>query len=51
MRTECLRASLVRRERYGVWGGLTEHERARVLSEIPPEADVDDIVRLIRRVA
>lgn len=29
VRTECLTAALVRDERHGVWGGLTETERRR----------------------
>lgn len=44
---ECLTASLARRERFGVWGGLTEHQRARLLADLPPEADPRDLVRVI----
>ncbi|TWF73251.1 WhiB family transcriptional regulator [Kitasatospora viridis] len=32
VRTECRRYALAAREPYGVWGGLTEDERHRLLS-------------------
>lgn len=31
VRTECLRHALQYRERFGVWGGLTEYERYRAM--------------------
>lgn len=30
VRTECLNWALDRHERFGIWGGLTEHERRRL---------------------
>ena len=32
VRVECLEYSLQNNERFGIWGGLTEHDRRRVRS-------------------
>lgn len=32
VRAECLEAALARRERYGVWGGMSERERRKLLA-------------------
>ncbi len=32
VRAECLEEALERRERFGIWGGLSEHERRAVLA-------------------
>jgi WhiB family redox-sensing transcriptional regulator len=33
VRTECLEAALVRREKFGVWGGASEAERRRMIRQ------------------
>lgn len=33
VRQPCLESALVEREKYGVWGGLTERERRRLLRQ------------------
>ncbi|MEU9079272.1 WhiB family transcriptional regulator [Kitasatospora sp. NPDC004745] len=38
VRAECRRHALATRERYGVWGGLTEDERRALLSGAPSAA-------------
>lgn len=34
IRTECLAGALERRERFGVWGGLSALERSKLLKEL-----------------
>lgn len=43
----CLLASLEKRERFGVWGGLTEHQRARILALYPHGTDWRDIAAVV----
>jgi WhiB family redox-sensing transcriptional regulator len=33
VRTECLEAALVKREKFGVWGGASEAERRRMIRQ------------------
>jgi WhiB family redox-sensing transcriptional regulator len=33
VRTECLEAALIRREKFGVWGGASEAERRRMIRQ------------------
>ena len=47
VRTECLADALDNRVDFGVWGGMTERERRRLLRRRP---DVTDWSALLRRV-
>ncbi|WP_010532736.1 WhiB family transcriptional regulator [Brachybacterium squillarum] len=47
VRTECLADALDNRIDFGVWGGMTERERRRLLRRHP---DVRDWAALLRRV-
>ena len=47
VRTECLADALDNRVDFGVWGGMTERERRRLLRRHP---DVSDWSALLRRV-
>lgn len=33
VRTECLEYALATRQRYGIWGGMTERQRRRILKQ------------------
>ena len=40
---QCLNAALRREERFGVWGGLSERERRRLLRIANVPEDVEDV--------
>ena len=40
VRTPCRRYALSRKERYGIWGGLTEQTREAIMRRSPPRASV-----------
>jgi|HigsolmetaAR206D_1030411.scaffolds.fasta_scaffold16227_2 WhiB family redox-sensing transcriptional regulator len=43
VRLLCLQTALVRRERFGVWGGLSAVERRRLLHDLDLDDDSDDV--------
>lgn len=43
VRSECLDDALLRRERFGVWGGLTERERRVLLRRLPDRQNLGSI--------
>jgi len=48
VKAECMRASLEKRERYGVWGGLTPRERKNIFKQIDlGNTTVDEVVGLL----
>ncbi|MGH4000389.1 MAG: WhiB family transcriptional regulator [Pseudonocardiaceae bacterium] len=38
VRAECLEAALDRRERYGIWGGVSERDRCKMLKQRDAQA-------------
>jgi len=47
VRLECLNEALSQRIEWGVWGGMTERERRRLLRQRPDVTDWRDLVEAI----
>lgn len=44
VRSECLEAALAQRERYGIWGGVSERERRTLRRRLARGVSIDVVV-------